>query len=326
MKIVKKILLGIGGFIAFILVLGFILPSDPKIEQEVKNEIIPESVVEADITDSEIVDDNISIQSDEATEIVESSDFEKPETSSFKEPVANPTPATTIKSETKPQATPLTPQANVVAYAVTSITDGDTIKVNINGTIETLRIIGLDTPETVDPRKPVQCFGEEATNKAKELLSGKMVTLESDPTQTDRDIYGRLLRYVFLQDGTDFGKYMIASGYAYEYTYKTPYKYQSAYKSAQANAKANNLGLWSPNTCSGNITSKTNESSSTQTTQSSNQSSGKYYVSSYHNAKYYYPEACDGWKSLSEKYLESYNTLAELLKVHPEKTESPQCN
>lgn len=284
MKIVKKILLGIGGFIAFILVLGFILPSDPKIEQEVKNEIIPESVVEADITDSEIVDDNISIQSDEATEIVESSDFEKPETSSFKEPVANPTPATTIKSETKPQATPLTPQANVVAYAVTSITDGDTIKVNINGTIETLRIIGLDTPETVDPRKPVQCFGEEATNKAKELLSGKMVTLESDPTQTDRDIYGRLLRYVFLQDGTDFGKYMIASGYAYEYTYKTPYKYQSAYKSAQANAKANNLGLWSPNTCNGNITSKTNESSSTQTTQSSNQSSGKYYVSSYHNA------------------------------------------
>src|SRR3989338_2802421 len=58
-------------------------------------------------------------------------------------------------------------------YSVVSVVDGDTVKLSIDGTTQTIRLIGLDTPETVDPRKPVQCFGKEASNKAKELLAGR---------------------------------------------------------------------------------------------------------------------------------------------------------
>lgn len=132
---------------------------------------------------------------------------------------------------------------------VTKVIDGDTIQVIINGNNETLRLIGIDTPETVDPRKPVQCFGKEASTKAKLLLSGKSVRLESDPTQGEIDKYQRLLRYIFLEDGTNFNKLMISEGYAYEYTYNTPYKYQSEFKQAQKEAEAGSVGLWADNAC-----------------------------------------------------------------------------
>jgi micrococcal nuclease len=136
-------------------------------------------------------------------------------------------------------------------YSVVKVVDGDTIVVSIDGKEETLRLIGIDTPETVDPRETVQCFGLEASNKAKELLTGKKVSLEDDSTQGDRDKYDRLLRYVFLEDGNNFNLYMIKEGYAYEYTYSTSYKYQKEFKDAQSYAQTNNKGLWSPDTCNG---------------------------------------------------------------------------
>jgi micrococcal nuclease len=139
------------------------------------------------------------------------------------------------------------PQGNVV-----KVVDGDTVDVQLNGQTVRLRLIGLNTPETVDPRRPVECFGKEASAHAKQLLNGQTVYLENDPSQQERDQYGRLLRYVWLTDGRLFNLQMIAEGYAYEYTYDLPYKYQSAFKSAQKNASSNNLGLWSPQTCSGN--------------------------------------------------------------------------
>ena len=135
-------------------------------------------------------------------------------------------------------------------YEVIKVVDGDTMDVNIDGKIERLRLIGIDTPETVDPRKDVQCFGIEASNKAKELLVGKFVTLESDDTQSVRDKYKRLLVYVFV-DGINFNKFMIQEGYAYEYTYDSVYKYQSEFKEAQLSAQSSNKGLWNPSTCSG---------------------------------------------------------------------------
>ncbi len=139
-------------------------------------------------------------------------------------------------------------------YQVVSVTDGDTIKVDLNGTTETLRLIGIDTPETVDPRKPVQCFGEEASKKAKETLTGKKVSLEADPTQGERDKYQRLLRYVYLEDGTSFNKWMIQEGYAHEYTYQSnPYKYQTEFKDAERSARDNKKGLWG-NMCNGDTT------------------------------------------------------------------------
>ncbi len=89
-------------------------------------------------------------------------------------------------------------------YKVVKVIDGDTVDVLINGKTERLRLIGINTPETLDPRRPVECFGIEASNKAKELLTGKYVFLESDPSQGERDKYERLLRYVFLENGESF--------------------------------------------------------------------------------------------------------------------------
>lgn len=134
-------------------------------------------------------------------------------------------------------------------FKVVKVVDGDTIDVEIDGKIERLRLIGIDTPETVDPRKKVQCFGREASNKAKEMLLGRFVSLESDETQGERDKYKRLLRYVFLPDGTNFNLFMIAEGYAHEYTYDLPYKYQTDFKQAEKIARENNKGLWNPNVC-----------------------------------------------------------------------------
>lgn len=221
---------------------------------------------------------------------------------------------------TQPVSTqPSTPSQG---YKVTEVVDGDTIKVSMNGSIETLRVIGLDTPETLDPRKPVQCFGKEASNKAKSFLTGKTITLEADATQGERDKYGRLLRYVFL-DGVDYGKMMISEGYAHEYTYKLPYKYQTAYKAAQASAGASKLGFWAPNTCNG--TTSTAATPATTPAASVATTTANFYTSSYSTSKYYYPASCDGWKSLNEKYLKSFSTLDELLKVYPNRVQSPQC-
>ncbi|MEK9156287.1 MAG: thermonuclease family protein [Patescibacteria group bacterium] len=142
------------------------------------------------------------------------------------------------------------PQQQTDLYSVASVTDGDTIKVYINNETETIRLIGMDTPETVDPRKPVQCFGKEASNKAKEILNGKKVRLEADSTQGERDKYNRLLRYVYLEDGTFFNKYLITEGYAHEYTYDSnPYKYQDEFIEAEKQAGEQGKGFWGANTC-----------------------------------------------------------------------------
>ena len=137
----------------------------------------------------------------------------------------------------------------LTAEQVIRVIDGDTIKVLINNKEETIRLIGIDAPETVDPRKTVECFGKKASDKAKEILTAKPITLESDPTQGDRDKYNRLLRYVFLND-LNFNKFMISSGYAHEYTYQNnPYRYQAEFKNAQRTAREENKGLWNGSIC-----------------------------------------------------------------------------
>ncbi len=166
-------------------------------------------------------------------------------------PVQKNTPVVdkSVQEEPKNNNTNQNNQTSSDSFSVTKVVDGDTFKVSIDGLEKTIRLIGLDTPETVDPRKPVQCFGIEASNKAKELLSGKKVKLEADPSQGDLDKYGRLLRYAFLEDGTSFNKWMIANGYGHEYTYNLPYKYQTEFKEAERLARENKLGLWADNVC-----------------------------------------------------------------------------
>ncbi len=129
-------------------------------------------------------------------------------------------------------------------YDVVSITDGDTIKVNMDNETVILRLIGIDTPELHHPTEPVGCFAQEAKDFAVKKLLGKKVGLEVDDTQDNVDKYGRLLRYVILEDGTNFNLEVIERGFGYEYTYRDPYKYQSEFKAAQQSAKTQRIGLW----------------------------------------------------------------------------------
>lgn len=144
-----------------------------------------------------------------------------------------------------------TPNTVGIYYDVTKITDGDTIHITMEGVDETVRLIGINTPESVDPRRAVECFGKEASERMKDLAKGKIVKLEYDNSQALRDAYGRLLAYVYLEDGQMLNRKMVAEGYAYEYTYMTPYKYQAEFRELQKLAQSAGRGLWADTTCNG---------------------------------------------------------------------------
>lgn len=161
-----------------------------------------------------------------------------------------PTPAAPIPAVvTTATATAATNTADDEFHPVVKVVDGDTFTVAMNGENVTVRLIGIDTPETVDPRKTVQCFGREASEKAKQLLSGMTVRLETDPTQGELDKYGRLLAYAYLASGINVAEYMILEGYGHEYTYNLPYKYQEDFKAAESTARAEKRGLWADGAC-----------------------------------------------------------------------------
>ncbi len=158
-----------------------------------------------------------------------------------------------LKQVQKLQPSP-TPQVLAVTddkmWYVTKVVDGDTIEIQFEEVKETVRFIGIDTPETKDPRKPVQCFGKEASAKTSELLKNRFIRLESDQSQSNRDVYKRLLRYVYRDDGLFINKYLVDEGFAYEYTYKSnPYKYQKDFIEAQHLAREQGKGLWGQNVC-----------------------------------------------------------------------------
>ena len=134
-------------------------------------------------------------------------------------------------------------------FVVSRVVDGDTIEVTRDGVKEKVRLIGINTPETVDPRKKVECFGKEASLHAKKILLGQKVRLVSDDTQTKYDKYGRLLAYVYREDGLFINKHMIEEGYAYEYTYHVPYLFQKEFKEAQLKAQNEGKGLWAKGVC-----------------------------------------------------------------------------
>lgn len=140
-----------------------------------------------------------------------------------------------------PSSVPVALQAGF--YQVSQFDDGDTVIVNMGGVEEKVRFIGVDTPETKDPRKPVQCFGKAASAFTKNLIGDKPVKLESDPTNTNRDRYGRLLRYVYLPDGTLVNLEIIKQGYGFAYV-GFPVQKLEEFKSAQTEAREANRGLW----------------------------------------------------------------------------------
>lgn len=131
-------------------------------------------------------------------------------------------------------------------YQIDHYIDGDTIAVNMDGKVETIRFIGIDTPETHKPNTPVQCYGPAAAAHTQSVIknAGGKVRLAADSEGTNRDRYNRLLRYVYLPDGTLVNQLNIEQGYAFYYPY-FPFTKKADFKAAQDTAKAAGRGLWS---------------------------------------------------------------------------------
>lgn len=123
---------------------------------------------------------------------------------------------------------------------VVRVVDGDTIVLQDG---QKVRLIGVDTPETVDPRKPVQYFGKEASEFTRTQLEGKPVRLEYDWQKIDK--YGRTLAYVYEEDGTLFNAKLISLGYGHAYT-KYPFKqeFMDQFRQLERDARENRRGLW----------------------------------------------------------------------------------
>lgn len=138
--------------------------------------------------------------------------------------------------------------------SVVRVIDGDTIHVMVSGKKYKLRMIGVDTPETVHPSKPVQFYGKEASDYTKKQLKDRTVYLQKDLSDTDK--YGRLLRYVWLEKPSsdnpsqeEISKYMynaqlIINGYAYSYSYQPDTRYSQLFARLQHQAQENSVGLW----------------------------------------------------------------------------------
>lgn len=148
-----------------------------------------------------------------------------------------------VAQQTSPTPTQVTQAGVVEGTLVKRVIDGDTIELE---TGETVRYIGIDTPETVHPNKPVQCFGKEASAKNTELVEGKRVRLEKDVSDSDR--YDRLLRYVYVGD-IFINDYLVRQGYANASSYPPDVKHQDQFRQAEQEARANKRGLWG-STCS----------------------------------------------------------------------------
>jgi len=132
---------------------------------------------------------------------------------------------------------------------VTRVVDGDTFVIRLgNSELFKVRLIGVNAPESADPRRKVQCYGKEASEYLRSQIENKQVELVRDTSQRNRDKYERLLRYVFM-DSVNVGQELIEQGFAYEHTYSIPYTYQPEFKNAQKNAQKNESGLWKKNAC-----------------------------------------------------------------------------
>lgn len=121
------------------------------------------------------------------------------------------------------------------------VVDGDTIVVDIDGVCEKVRLVGVDTPETVHPNKPVEHYGKEASAFTRNMVEGEMVRLEYDTQRRDR--YGRLLAYVYLPDGTFLNAEIIKQGYGFAYT-RFPFKYMDQFRQYERSARESGAGLW----------------------------------------------------------------------------------
>lgn len=147
---------------------------------------------------------------------------------------------TITESDTQIQNTKKSNQDNL--YEVIRVVDGDTFVVNYNGKDEKVRLIGVDTPESVHPNGEKNTeFGKTVSSYSKQMLTGKQVVLEFDVDE--RDQYGRLLAYVYI-DGQMYNKLLLEKGYAKIATYPPNVKYVDDFTVIQKQARENKEGLW----------------------------------------------------------------------------------
>lgn len=133
---------------------------------------------------------------------------------------------------------------------VVRIVDGDTIRVLQDGEEQVVRLVNINAPESVDPRRAVECMGVAASQYLTELLADQTVKLLVDDTQASQDRYGRLLRFVQLADERDVGELMIAAGFAYSTPYgRGQHVYFERYQAAQVQAQQDQRGLWAEDAC-----------------------------------------------------------------------------
>ncbi|PIQ72902.1 hypothetical protein CO007_02755 [Candidatus Roizmanbacteria bacterium CG_4_8_14_3_um_filter_36_10] len=121
---------------------------------------------------------------------------------------------------------------------VARVVDGDTIETE-NG--QKIRYIGINSPELHDPRRPVECFAQEAYEENKKLVEGKTIRLEKDISETDK--YKRLLHYVYIND-IFINDYLVRQGFAQVSTFPPDVKYVQQFLEAEKEARENNRGLW----------------------------------------------------------------------------------
>ncbi|RWZ78077.1 MAG: hypothetical protein EOT04_03035, partial [Candidatus Chaera renei] len=140
---------------------------------------------------------------------------------------------------------PAIPSAPPGSFRVVSFADGDTISVAMNGRIERIRLIGVDTPETAKNGVVGQCYAQAAAAFTRDQIKADgSIRLQADPIGDNRDRYGRLLRYVYLPDGSQLNRRLIEEGYGFAYLF-FPFSQSADFAAAQNQARQNGKGLWS---------------------------------------------------------------------------------
>lgn len=173
---------------------------------------------------------------------------------------------------------------------VERVVDGDTFVIE-NG--QKVRMIGINAPESVDPRRPVEFYGKEASRYTKELLEGKEVYLQWGETPKDR--YGRWLAWVWLPDGTFVNGALVAHGYAQVYTFKDNPEHAEYLLKLQKQAREKRLGLW------GKSLAEPREKSAP----------GGFVASK--NSKVYHEKGCPGAEGIEEHNLIEFSTEKEAI-------------
>ena len=184
-----------------------------------------------------------------ATPVADTEATERPTATERSTATERPTPSPTrtrLPAVTeRPTATPFGPTGPTSEATVVRVIDGDTIEVSVGGGTARVRYIGIDTPETVDPRRPVGWMGPEASAANVVLVDGRSVVLERDVSETDS--FGRLLRHVWVRDGDDWllvSLALVSAGFAAVSTYPPDVRYVELFLDAQREARDAGRGLW----------------------------------------------------------------------------------